>query len=135
MIAEALRATRYAPQPTGEGIAGYYEQEAQGDPQKAWDMAKYARDVKDPKGFPKQELADAEHYLWAKYSGGKGLPNAILGMGGPYVHDVGKKALNIGGALGVAEPRPWSSDPTWDQFRLGQRGAVEGLVKQLQGDL
>ena len=97
-----------------------YESERPGDPQWAWQRARFDR----TRGDTSQELADAEHHLWAKYNASKGLPQAIIGMGGPLVHHGVKKAYEFFGI-------PDASAPTEQQLQMGNMGAWAGLKRQL----
>lgn len=99
-----------------------YQAQNPGDPQGAWRDARIARN--QGQGDP-QALADAEHNLWAQYYASKGLPQAIVGMAGPAVHHAKKYAHKL---LGM----PDASEPTAQQFEMGQTGAWAGLKKQLE---
>lgn len=97
-----------------------YQDQNPDNPREAWRRARIARN----QGDTSQGMADAEHYLWTQLYASKGLPQAIVGMGGPAIHHAKKQIHSLFGI-------PDASEPTPEQFRMGQVGAWTGLKKQL----
>ena len=101
------------------------------DPGAAWRASVNMRGSESPM-FPPQPLADVEHNLWARYYGSQGLPQAIAGLGGPFVYSGLKGARQVAEGLGLMEPNPMSSVPTITQLRQGQQGANQAFVDQMR---
>ena len=112
-------------EPTTEEIIQFFQSQYPGDPRGAW-MSAIGKRRSGFHEFPKQQLADAEHYLWGLHNARKGIPKAMLGLGGPLVHSAKK---NIQGLL--SDMPAGSSAGTGEQFMWGQRGVLEGLRNQL----
>lgn len=97
------------------------------NPRDAWRAAVNMRGQENP-AFRPQALADVEHNLWARYFGSKGLPQAIIGLGGPFVYSA-MKGLKQG--LGM-ERGAGESVPTITQLQHGQQGANQAFLDQLR---
>lgn len=97
------------------------------NPRDAWRAAVNMRGQENP-AFRPQALADVEHNLWARYFGSKGLPQGIIGLGGPFVYSA-MKGLKQG--LGM-ERGAGESVPTLTQLQQGQQGANQAFLDQLR---
>lgn len=90
----------------------------------AWDLARAMRNLpRNERPFPNQQLADAEHYLYTKYQGSKGIPQALTHLVLPFGWSAYKTMRQLGGAT----PEEMGSTNTLKQQTYGVGGAWDAL--------
>ncbi len=108
---------------TAANIVRFFEGQAK-SPQMAWDLARAMRNLpRDQRPFPNQQLADAEHYLYAKYQGSKSVPEALRQLVLPFGWSAYKSMRELGGATS----QELGSRNTLKQQAYGVGGAWDAL--------